>query len=572
MTNLQKRLLLVVSYIIFTNTWIHAINLFSNGHTPYQIVIARTASSSEKTAAKELQFYLNQISGASFSISFSAQSAFHHIFVGYNPTVGSLTKALQPKANFEGFTYKTIGNDLVIYGGSNRGTMYGVFSFLERELGVRWYANDCIVVPKKNRFSLGNYDVQEKPFVENRYIDYHDFTNDSSLYAHNKMNFMWESNPNQYGNFISYWGCHTSHTLVSPKIYFKSHPEYFSLRNGKRIANGQLCLSNPSVLRIAEQHLAKSINTVINYWCYDVSQNDNELFCECSKCQALEKKYGGHSGIWIWFVNQIARDFPNIKIGTFAYRYTRQAPKNIKPRSNVVVRLCSIECCFSHPIESCPKNKSFLQDLNDWAKISSNLFVWDYIVDFNHYLLPYPNWHVLADNIKLFVKNNASTILEDGQYDSSDGEWATMRSWIVAKLLWNPNQDVDSLAKDFIYGYYGSAAPYVEQYYRLSLQLVRPDTHITCYQKGDHPIYTNEFIDSSLQVLDKALSNCKNATIRERVEKLTLQPLYLEQAKSKLKAVANGHYARLMKLLLKYRPYIGEGRPVDTFIQKQGYI
>ena len=133
------------------------------------------------------------------------------------------------------------------------------------------------------------------------------------------------------------------------------------------------------------------------YRIFSLSQNDNQAFCECPNCKAIEERYGGHSGLIIWFVNQVADEaqllFPQKYIGTFAYQYTRKPPVGICPKDNVVVRLCSIECCFAHPITAeCPQNKAFVDDMKAWSKIAPHLFIWDYIVDYAQYMAPWPNF------------------------------------------------------------------------------------------------------------------------------------------------------------------------------------
>lgn len=194
---------------------------------------------------------------------------------------------------------------------------------------------------------------------------------------------------------------------------------------------------------------------------YSVSQNDNSLPCECEDCKAIAEKYGGQSGLLIWFVSQVAdamkKVYPDKNIGTFAYQYTRKAPEGIVPRDNVVIRLCSFECCFGHPLESCSINKPFISDLHDWSKVTPRLYIWDYVVDFAQYLAPFPNFAVLADNIRTFRKFGAIGVKEEAQYQPECIEFEWLRSWVLAKLLWNPDQDTNSLVHEFITAYYGVA-------------------------------------------------------------------------------------------------------------------
>ena len=124
--------------------------LFESGRTSYRIVIPRSASDSEQTAARELKKYLEQISGATFDLSSSGGR--RNIYVGYEKSF-AIFRGLKPYQNSsEGFTIKKIGHNLVIYGGRERGTMFGVYRFLQEFLGVQWYTPDFTKVPNKNRY------------------------------------------------------------------------------------------------------------------------------------------------------------------------------------------------------------------------------------------------------------------------------------------------------------------------------------------------------------------------------------------------------------------------------------
>ena len=122
--------------------------LFRNGVSKYQIVVAENASKSEKTAARELQQYIEQMSGCRLPITNDLNTSSPRIIVGYNGRVKALTDVEMPEQDDESFTYQTVGRDLLIWGGAQRGTMYGVFTFLERELGIHWLTPKCTCVPK----------------------------------------------------------------------------------------------------------------------------------------------------------------------------------------------------------------------------------------------------------------------------------------------------------------------------------------------------------------------------------------------------------------------------------------
>lgn len=546
----MKKILIYILLVFSPYTVCMAQNyLFNNGRTDYTIVVGNNASQSEKTAAKELQLYLKAISGVTLPLKANASGK--SIYVGWRTACGDS----KPAASSEAYTYKTIGNDLYIYGGSTRGTMYGVYSFLENELGVRWYTTDYTKVPHISSFKLGNINHSEAPAIKRRLDFYYPALITPTWCAHNKQNESFQVFDNQYGGLSSYYGAHTFFDLVPTNTYFSSHPEYYSLYNGKRISDGQLCLSNASVRKILTAALLKRIAQNPGYWVYDVSQMDNQKYCQCARCTALTKRYGGQSGLILWFVNQVADEvkkaYPDKKIGTFAYLYSRHAPQNIKARENVVVRLCSAECCFAHPFNSsCSLNKSFMDDLKAWKNIASNIYIWDYVVDFYMYLAPFPNFNVLADNIKTMASSNVIGVMEEAVHEAPWGEFSELRQWILAKLLWNPNTDTQKLAEEFITDYYGKAASDVLTYYNMEQGLVNEQTHLFYNTLPRADIYTESFITQSTKLLEGALKKVRgDKTMEKRVSRVLAQVYFLHLARSTAKAKADGTYAKLAAIL-----------------------
>ena len=521
--------------------------LFSNGKSRYAIVLAKDASPSEQTAAEELQSYLEQISGAKLELLSDDSAADHRkvIYVGYSEKYGIKTGIERPKDGDESFTYRTVGDDLWICGGSNRGTMYGVFAFLENELGVRWYTPECTYIPELKSYTLKKLNHTEKPFIGIRFTDYKEAQVDDFL-AHNKLNSRWGVVHNEYGGLNGYWGAHTFGWFVPEGVYFAEHPEYFSLRDGERQTNSQLCLTNPEVLELCKQGMKRAIEENPDYWVYSLSQNDNQLFCQCEKCQAKAAEYGGQSGLLLWFVNQVAdyiKDYyPEKYISTFAYQYTRGVPKNIEPADNVVIRLCSIECCFGHPLAECEHNKPFMDDLRAWSKVAKKLYIWDYVCNFRQYIAPFPNFGVLAPNIKTFKEHNVIGLYEEGVYNTVGGAFAELKAWIIAKLLWNPEQDTYALVRDFIANYYGAAAPYVQQYFDLCESLVKPDTYLDLFFSETHPVYTEEFMAEATELVDKAREAVENESdeMKHRVDLVRLQMQYLHLMRHSKEALEDG--------------------------------
>ncbi len=528
--------------------------LFADGKTDYSIVVGENASESEKWAASELSHWLAESGGAEFPVrSDSEPAAEREIVIGDNRHSEALlgpndTRFQEADETFE---YRNAGPSVLIRGGRNRGTMYGVMAFLENELGCRWYSPRVSAIPKRERFSFESLHRRESPGIRVR-NDFYFEAFDPTWAARNRVNgAMWDRE--QPGGVEAYWSVHTFFPLLPPEEFFAEHPEYYSLIDGKRTHDhAQLCLTNPDVLRLLTERLKKVMRENPGYLIYSVSQNDWYGPCQCNHCQAIAKREESESGPVIAFVNQVAeaveQEFPDKYIGTLAYQYTRKPCKTLRPRANVVIRLCSIECCFAHDFGSCEENTSFLADLEGWAEIAPHLYIWDYVVNFSHYVLPHPNFKVLQSNIRTFRDHKAIGIMEQAAYQSRGGEFAELRAYVLSKLLWDPECDVESVIQDFMFGYYGRSGQSVRQYFDLLHGRITPETHIHIRVEPDDKIYSDEFLRAAEAIFDEAERVADNDEVRRRVEMARFPVMYLKCRRSPSEAKRDGTYARLCEI------------------------
>lgn len=524
--------------------------LFDEGATDYVIALHADASDSETWAAEVLQRELKAIGGAELPIV-TIGDVMHEkaIVVGYGPVVhGLLSHVEAPADSDESFTYTSVGPSILIYGGKQRGTLYGVMDFLEREFGVRWYTPGVTHVPTRPRYAFVHVHHSDAPKIRVRNDFYFEAFNPIWA-AHNRINGAMGYRE-QPGGVECYWSVHTFYPLMPPEEFFESHPEYYSLIDGKRIyERAQLCLTNPDVLRIITERIRERMRANPEYLIYSVSQNDWSNPCECDNCQAIAQREESEAGPVLAFVNQVAEaiedEFPDKYIGTLAYQYTRKPPKTLKPRDNVVIRLCSIECCFAHPLTECPENASFVDDIRTWSKIAPHLYIWDYVVNFSHYVMPYPNFNVLAPNLQFFRDHNSIGIMEQAAYQSRGGEFAELRMYVISRLLWNPEAEVGPIIDDFMHGYYGRAGQYVRAYFDLLHGRLTPDTHIHLGLQPDDKLFSDDFVREAEALFDKAEIVADTEAIRHRVELARLPVMYLKCKRMPQEALYDGTYDRL---------------------------
>lgn len=485
--------------------------LVENNKSDYVIRLCAEPTPAERHAAEELKRYLKEISGVELPIREAGALPARAILVGRDSEADRAAAGVDwAKLGGEGFIVRTCGPHLVLAGGRPRGTLYAVYSFLDQELGCRWLAPDCSRIPKRARLAVRDLNRTVVPQLEYRetfsWSGY-----DGDWAARNFSNGHSVRLTDAHGGKVVYQGfVHTFYPLLPPEKHFAQHPEWYSERNGKRFhEHGQLCLTNPEVVREVTAAVRAWLRKHPQATIVSVSQNDWHGWCECAKCKAVDDEEGSHSGTLLRFVNQIAenieKEFPNVAVDTLAYQYTRKPPRLVRPRPNVIVRLCSIECCFSHPLEKCPQNKAFVDDIVGWSKVCQRLYIWDYVTNFAHYLLPHPNFDVLQANIRFFIAHGVRGIFEQGEYQSPGGEMLELRSYIIARLLWNPGYGAKRALDEFVDGYYGPAAPPIRKYIRLLHDKVRRDNiHIRCYVQPNAPCFTPEIIGQAEKLFVEA--------------------------------------------------------------------
>ena len=505
------------------------------GRSDFRIVIAAEASPSEKHAAAELQRFLREISGAELPIGDDrAEMGAHEILVGDNAHLRQLNEPIDWRSlGSEGFVMRTSAGHLILAGGRLRGSMYAVYAFLEEVLGCRWFTPTVSRIPHVERVQVGPLNVTEAPALEYR-EPYWAEGFDADWAARNRMNSSAARLDEARGGKIVYKGfVHTFYSLLPPDQYFKDHPEYYSEINGRRTAShAQLCLTNPEVVRLAAERVKAWLRETPEANIVSVSQNDSGGWCECPNCKALDDREESHAGTMIHFVNQVAeiveQESPDVAIDTLAYQYTRKPPKTVRPRRNVIVRLCSIECCFAHPLAACEMNRSFARDLEGWGKIADRLYVWDYTTNFAHYLLPHPNLRVLQPNIQFYVANHVRGIFEQGN-SAGGGEFGALRAYLLAKFLWNPRCDGRAAMREFLEAYYGQAAGPIGRYIALMHdQAERRNIHCYISSAPSGPLFSREMLARANAVFDEAERLADNAEIRERVRLARLPIQYVE--------------------------------------------
>lgn len=462
------------------------------------IIISSDAGATDRTAASKLQYYLKECTGADFEIISKGNEG---IFVG---SAGA-EKMDMSSLNDEDYRIKAVENGLAIAGIGKRGTIYGVFAFLKDFCGCRWFSDKLIVTPEAPVISIAkDTDVIFNQTFEYRETDWISPTDPEFSLANQLNSGVYRHFDEANGSNVNYIGpgfCHTlANSYCAASKYFETKPELFALHNGKRTGD-QLCLSNEETYQIVLDevmgYLANVDKNDKNLQILSLTQHDNQHYCMCDKCKASDEKYGSHAGSLLLFINRIAEavenaGYKNVAIDTFAYQYTRKTPVGIVPRDNVIVRLCSIECCFCHPLDDpkCSKNADFMDDLRAWSKICDRLYIWDYTTNYAHTLITFSDFGVIQKNMQIFAENGVKGVYEEGAYYAKavNGEFADLRAYLLSRLMIDPYMDYKKEMNEFLEAYYGGAAPFIKEYLDILEKEQSENGHMPIYI-GTEEIY-----------------------------------------------------------------------------------
>ena len=487
------------------------ITINGNDISKYVIVHSSNITAAEEKAVSELISYIGKACGITLKACTYCGGQYE-IVIGADTCFGA-----------DSFKIHTCGDKLYITGGKPRGVLYGVYEFLDKYIGWRFLTSEVEYLKNCCDINIADIEDEQIPVLEYRDVYWYSYFK-TDIAVKQKVNSANSRKiPESLGGAIGYSGSFFVHTFTD-LVGCDRHE--------------QPCLTDPAIFDKTVEAVRAILKETPDAKIISVSQNDNQNYCKCPNCKAVDEEEGSHAGTMIRFVNAVADEFaaeyPELAIHTLAYQYTRQAPKYVKPRDNVIIQLCSIECCFNHPLsdDSCELNKAFINDMVAWSKICNRIYIWDYTTNFAHYIATFPNLHVIADNVRFFCDHNSKGIFEQGNYQSPSGEFGDLRSYLLAKLLWNPYMSDDEYnchMNDFLTGYYGAGWEYIRKFIDYITASAKKIPHFGIYAMPDKMLVTDDFKDNPEidEWFDKAESLADGVTL-DNVKRVRLQHAYFK--------------------------------------------
>lgn len=501
----------------------------------WSVVVADDAIPSEKYAAEEFKSLFKESTGLDLPIVSAPPKTRGNVFIGTSEAMKkSPVGFCVDELGDEGLRILIKKGNIAIVGGCPRGTLYGVYEFFEKYLGVRFLTCDHTYYPERASVKpLPCGDYSYVPPFSFRWSFYKENSDNPAFAARMRTNTV--SHDEKLGgvtpqSLIN----HSVYKWINPQTYGQSHPEYFAMVDGVRkldVGGGgpEPCVTNPEVIEKVAEGVIKELDANPNQRNISVSQNDNAEYCRCPKCEEVNQREGTPMGSHLAFVNAVAerveKKHPNVKIGTLAYWYTRKAPKTIVPRKNMQIQLCSIECCTFHAIDdpNCPKNREFCADMAAWKAISDDIWVWNYNTNFSCYDMPFPNLRSIGANVRFFLNNNVKGVFMQANGNGNSGEMCELRNYVISNCLWHPGQESWPLVEEFCKLHYGNAGEPVLAYLTmLHDNAAEKGVHPTCFPSAKDVGLDQDVARKAFDCFHEALKRAESDVVRARVEKASI--------------------------------------------------
>jgi len=502
--------------------------LVKDGQPAGVIVTPREPSELETLAARELQEYLKRISGAEVPIVKAG-----HDVTGLRVLLGrgAAPDGFELGADLggEGFVIRTAPNALVIAGQTPRGTLYGVYTFLEKYLGVRWFTPfpRGEVVPKLKTIAIGQIADAERPDFRLRWVGRDEWA------VRNKANRATETVP---GFNLQPGIYHTQGRFLPRTKYFSTNPEFFALVKGQRCNDGEakLCTSNPKVADEVAKNMRELLESDPSIQMISLSPTDGMLYCECPECAKLDEPgVPGDQRMsrrMLLFYNAVAerleKTHPNTPMLVGAYHIYTWPPRDplLKAHKNLAVVICHYDhYCLAHPVAdpNCKANARYREIIAAWQRLTPHIFFYEYYWKVNWLDLLWPIVHSIREDIPHFKRIGVEGLYT--QWTAENAETMALNYYVAAKLLWDCKLDADALLADFYEKYYGPAAAPMREYHETWEKALAAASCVPGAAQNAVPVFTPEVVghaETALKTARRAAT--ADPAVTERLKRVEL--------------------------------------------------
>ncbi len=518
----------------------------------YTVYYPQQPNPQEKYAAEELAAFLGRIYGSEFK-AMPEPGSIDGPFISVGNTRLAGRAGIVSPIREQGYKLEVRDGNLYIAGGT-RGILYGVLALLEEDLGCRRYAVDMLPVVPENRTgtltvvpreSAPDFRIRETLYAASYDPAWASFNRIMPLSYFHNLSYEEGGGWSNTGYFI-----HTYSKLIPAEKYFKTHPEFFPLIDGKRFSStphkGQLCYTAPGLAEEIAGRLEEAIKQNPHARIYSVSSNDNRVAnCECPRCQALIKR-DGIPGAQLDLANRVAdllaKKYPDILISTLAYVDSQVPPQHIKPSKNVLIvyapihqraNMINMLLPINEVKDPLGRERVVEAEIYRWRQMADHVLLWDYADRYEAAAQPFPTFDAQSRGYDFLKQLGVMGIFSEVAHGEISSLGA-LKSWIFAKKMWDTSRSMDELIREFVTEYYGPAAPKMMEY--INFQRAKWNYWYQNRRKGETIHFTDDDLARMDTMLAQTLADCggqSDYADRVEAEQLVMLSFRLSQMPNK---------------------------------------
>ncbi len=540
--------------------------LVKDGKAAGEFIVADDISQAETFGVTDIRRWIKEITGAEVPILKTQSSKKNtKIFVG-KTFASEFKEDLAKLSDNDGFAIRRKGNNVYVFGSRPRATLYGLFSFLEKNSDIIWARpnerfgtvfgqtkdlqltdTDCLDIPVFNYRAMGGGFPPHVP------------TDEWQLRSRN--NHIGRI----YGPEMDMFNI-VGRGLAGPIAgLFKEHPEYFAYypatkeRKGVSSGEGSMCITYPGLPEIWARECMKIIKekekqTGAKISFFTIGPGDNWYCCQCPECTkpiklpdgttlemkdpSAEKDPLFRSTQIFMFINEAMKTWekerPDVQLVPLAYIHMAEPPR-VKLHPKLSIQFAPYSDNSMHfPLLDPRQGAHWRERFEKWLQMTDTLGFYEY-----WFSKPSPQGFYASENLRALLKtknyknaflfshidNDADNRLEGGSTRGWD--LGGMNPWVIARLFWNPNQDVDALYRYYIKRTFREAAPKMTEYYEMikASWLDPEDKTMDACHVGMRYIYENMIVKKKLEaklfdILTRAEAAAKNPDSKRMIKRM----------------------------------------------------
>lgn len=431
------------------------------------------ASDKERFAGEELRFFFGEASGCRPETVTDA---------GNRPYIRLQTG----DSAGDGYTIRTEANGYSITGDGGHGTVYGVYALCRTLFGLEFFTPDVWTIDRKRDVAFAEINLSEKPDIPLRAIGIYPLHDEHAGFP-----LLPGALRMRVRGMADGWGLcnHSYFRILPPAEYAAAHPDWYSAGDDGK----NLCLTNADMRREFTERLKRIVaDSSAGY--FMIGQQDNTTFCNCPRCTAALRKYGGsRSKLMVDFTNAVVRDLNawlaetdperRVVFCMFAYQQTVEPPpaavtEEMPPlEQNLAVMLAPLgaagDISYFDRRNRLPYGTTYASGagapvaeiLRGWKRITDRLFFWAYDIDYADALVPFCGWDAVGENYENYKRFGTEYLFVEGTYSRYVPNFNHLRTYLHANMMWNTSADPEALIDRFMHGYYGPAAGAMRIYF-----------------------------------------------------------------------------------------------------------